>query len=67
MTEARREVCCPGNGLPPFAVGAEVLLEELETMASEIRLEGYMFVRAKVVECITGTRKSHYHRFTFQI
>lgn len=37
MTEARREVCCLGNGLPPFAVGAEVLLEELETMASEIR------------------------------
>ena len=37
MTEAMREVCCLGNGLPPFAVGAEVLLEELETMASEIR------------------------------
>lgn len=37
MTEARREVCCPGNGLPPFAVGAEVLLGELETIASEIR------------------------------
>lgn len=65
MTEARREVCCPGNALPPFAVGAEVLREQLGTMASEIRLEGYMFVRAKVVECFTGTRKSHYQRFTF--
>lgn len=37
MTEARGEVCCRGNGLPPSAAGAEVLLEELETMASEIR------------------------------
>lgn len=37
MTEASREVCFPGNGLPPFAVGAEVLQEELETVASEIR------------------------------
>lgn len=37
MTEARRGACCRGNGLPPFAVGAERLQEELETVASEIR------------------------------
>lgn len=44
MTDAKREVCCPGNGLTPSAVGAEVLLEEVKTMASEMRSEQYMFV-----------------------
>lgn len=48
MTEARREVRCPGNGLPPFAVGAEVLQEELEATASEIRLDRYMYDRASI-------------------
>lgn len=37
MTQTRGDVCYPGNRLPPFAAGAEVLLEELESMASEIR------------------------------
>lgn len=28
--------------------------------------KGYAFVRARVVECITSTRKSHYHWFRFE-
>ena len=49
MTETRKEVCCPGNGLSLFAVGAEVFLDEIETMASEMKQDkgSSIFVRSK--------------------
>lgn len=59
MTEARREVCCPGNRLPPFADGAEVLLEKLKPMAwGRRQAPGATFVRTQRIEdkCMTLTK-----------